>query len=215
MFHFGGHWSNRVASWIFPNLHRIKMKTKIFLAIFLICLSILAGCNQTEVTQEVQDAEVAENASYPVPPTPNRDNSAYPYPEPVENQAQATLPPFSPPIPSEGKGIVIGQVIDENSGEPLVYYTVVLGELIPLEPGPAYTIGVHERSSPRAFSDGEGRFGIGDVPPGTYALLIWTPFEATIVQDPETDSDMLVEVAAGQSLDLGTIMTSAPTTPGE
>jgi hypothetical protein len=191
------------------------MMTKIIFTAAIVLLLLLAGCNQAESTPVISEVEVAETAPYPPPPTPNRSTPISPYPEPTEDPVQPTWTPFSPPIPSEEKGVVIGQVLDEVTGEPLVHNSMVLGEIIPLKPAPNYSIGVHERSSPRAFSDDEGRFAISDIPPGTYVLLVWTPFEATIVQDPETESDLLVEVSAGQSVELGIIRTTPPKSPGD
>ena len=182
------------------------MMTKIILITAIVILLLLAGCNQAESTPEIN---VVETAPYPAP-TPNRETPTLPYPAPTEDPAKPTWTPFSPPKPSEGKGVVIGQVIDEDTGEPLVLNSMYLGEMIPMTPGPDYSIGVHERSSPRAFTGDEGRFAIGDIPPGTYVLLVWTPFRATIVQDPETGSDMLVKVLAGQTVELGIIETKSP-----
>lgn len=191
------------------------MMNKIILPTALVVLMLLAGCRQAESTDEVLEVNVAETSSYPPPPTFTRNTPIPPYPESTEDTPKPPEDPFSAPTPVEGKGVVIGQVVDENSGEPLVKKSMFLGEIIPLEPGPNYSIGVHERSSPRAFSNNEGRFAIGDVPPGTYALLVWTPFEATIVQDPETGSDLLVEVSAGQTVELGIIETTSPRSPGD
>lgn len=182
------------------------MMTKIILITTIVTLLLLAGCNQAESTPEIN---VVDAAPYP-PPTPNREIPTPPYPAPTEDPEKPTWTPFSPPMPSEGKGVVIGQVSDEDTGEPLVHNSMYLGEMIPMTPGPDYSIGVHERSSPRAFTDDEGRFAIGDIPPGTYVLLVWTPFRATVVQDPETGSDLLVKVIAGQTVELGIIETKSP-----
>jgi hypothetical protein len=193
----------------------MTMMTKIFLTAAIVILLLLAGCDQAESTTVVSDVDPAVTAPYPAP-TVNRDAPTPPYP--AANDEEAAEPagiPFSAPTPSDGNGVVIGQVLDEDTGEPLGHYSMVLGEMILLTPGPEYSIGVHERSSPKAFTDDEGFFGIGDVPPGTYVLLVWTPFQATVVQDPETGSDLHVNVLAGQTVELGLIETIRPRAPGE
>ena len=184
----------------------MTMMTKNILIAAIVILLLTAGCNQAESTPEV---DVADTAPYPAY-TPNREIPTPPYPAPTDDPAKSTWTPFSPPVPSNGNGVVIGQVIDEDTGEPLVLNSMYLGEMIPMTPGPDYSIGVHERSSPRAYTDNEGRFGIGDVPPGTYVLLVWTPFQATVVVNPETGSDLLVKVSAGQTVELGIIETKSP-----
>ena len=189
----------------------MTMMTKIILTITIVILLLTAGCNQAESTPEIDGAETDP---YPAT-TPNRVAPTPPYPAPTEDAAKPTGIPFSAPMPSEGNGVVIGQVIDKDTGEPMVHFSMVLGEMIPMTPGPDYSIGVHERSSPRAYTDNEGRFAIGDVPPGTYVLLVWTPFQMTVMQDAETGSDLQVNVFSGQTIELGIIESIPPKSHGE
>jgi hypothetical protein len=68
-------------------------------------------------------------------------------------------------------------------------------------------IAVSPDSDPRATQDpATGAFVFKDVPPGKYALAIWTPVGDTIIQKPGSDEYLLVEVKAGEITDLGTVL---------
>jgi hypothetical protein len=172
---------------------------------------------QTPPTPAVQVTETeaaAEEVPYP-----------YPFPTPIVPyvyEAPYALPPTPVPPgldivyvePSHGAdtGAVKGILIDEDTGEPLSFQAVYLGTKVLMAVGDGFTITVQERTSPQTMSDAEGRFGIGDVPPGPYFVLIWTPFDASIIIDPETGREMEITIEAGQTLDLGELKGINPLT---
>jgi hypothetical protein len=66
-------------------------------------------------------------------------------------------------------------------------------------------IGFSEDDNPIADQDKLGNFLFVDIPPGIYALAIWSPITSTIIQEPDSPDYMLVEVKAGETTDLGII----------
>jgi hypothetical protein len=102
-------------------------------------------------------------------------------------------------------------MLDLNTGEPMRFVHVYLGKKIFLTPGPGYNYGLQEKSSPHTQTDENGRFAIGDVPPGTYLLMIFTPRSASVVMEPNTDREMDVVVEAGETHDVGEVKALPPT----
>jgi hypothetical protein len=143
---------------------------------------------------------------YPGPPTP----FFYTHPYPMEEQVvQYPDVPFITPAPSSGKGVLVGHVVDRETGENLAYQTVYLGYKIFFTDG-NYSLAVQENSSPKTMADKEGRFAIGDIEPGEYVISIWTPMDASFVMDPATDKEMEIVIEAGEILDIGTILAVDP-----
>jgi len=198
-----------------------------YLIFIFLAVAALAGCSRggsptVVVTQESQGitpaavektAEVPEtpDAAYPGPteyvylsPTPAS------YPEPQPAQQGYTPLPFTVPTPSSGSGVVVGQMIDQDTGEPMQYVYVYLGKRIYLTPGPGYTYGLQENSSPHAQTNDKGQFAIADAPPGTYLLMIFTPRSASVVMEPNTDREMDIVVTAGETLELGEVEAVPP-----
>jgi hypothetical protein len=104
------------------------------------------------------------------------------------------------------KGIIIGRFVQPTSKTPLHGPIVYLGNLVPLTPGPAYTITIDVQASPNSLIDPEGNFSLYGVTPGTYALIVWTPVKSQVVVDPnQPDKELLVTVSAGQTVDLGEV----------
>jgi hypothetical protein len=116
-----------------------------------------------------------------------------------------TPSPIIIPEPSDTTGVVTGQMLDANTGEPMRFVHVYLGKRIFLTPGPGYTYGLQEKSSPHTQTDENGLFAIGDIPPGTYLLMIFTPHSASVVMEPNTDREKDIVITAGSTLELGEV----------
>ena len=114
------------------------------------------------------------------------------------------------PTPSSDSGVVTGVLVSVENGEPLAFQTIYLGHKIYLTPGPGYNYGLQEQSSPHNVTTPEGEFAIGDVPPGEYIVMIFTPFGASVVMQPNSDRELDVVVIAGETLDLGTMEALQP-----
>lgn len=174
---------------------------------------LLSGCSQAgeETLSPSEDIQSDAGEGTPVP---------YPYPQPGYVR---TLPPYpideegpgappiiyDPPSPNAETGVVIGQLFEIGTNQPLAVHTVYLGEKIPFNPGPGYTLGLQERSSPHTVTDEQGRFAIGGVAPGSYVLMVWTPYAASVVME-DTDKELDVVVEVEKTIDLGRIEAQTP-----
>lgn len=158
----------------------------------------------TEATAPVSESNSAEGAY----PSSGRVRlpSATPqvYPEPGNGDAQQNFEvEFVAPEPGDDTGVVIGQVLDQDTGEPIAFTSVYLGFKIFLTPE-GYNYGYQEQSSPHTITNHEGKFGIGDVPPGSYLVMITTPHGMSMIMEPNSDQEFEVSVEAGQTTDIGT-----------
>jgi nitrous oxide reductase accessory protein NosL len=203
---------------------------KLVLVSLLIVVLALAGCrgagSTTPTPTQAEPAKTAEvqEAQPTQPQVQATDSQAYPYPspqafmtrtprtypEPQNNVAISTATPIVVPTAGKDTGVVTGVLINTETGEPMAYQSVYLGMRIYLTPGPGYTYALQEASSPHAITAEDGEFAIGDVPPGDYILMIFTPFGASVVMQPNTDRELDVKVAAGQVLDVGTLEAVQP-----
>ncbi len=155
-------------------------------------------------------ADAPDDAAYPAPDTlPTSAPPAYPVPPTPEVQP-TVIKLGPPPTPGTDTGVVIGQLTNQETGEPIAHHVVYLGERIFLTPAPDYLYGIHENSSPHMKTDGDGRFALGDVLPGRYVIFAWTPFNAAVVIDPSTGLELEIEVFAGQTLDIGSLEVNQP-----
>jgi hypothetical protein len=158
---------------------------------------------------DIPMATQAESSSaYPLPerytvPTPS-------YPLPPTEVPHYISTPFTIPTPGDETGVVIGRLVNIDTNEYLSGQSVYLGQKIFHTPGPSYTLGVQEMSSPHTISDPEGRFAIGDIEPGVYVVMIWTPFTSYIVTDENTNMELEVTVNPSETLDLGILMAKNP-----
>jgi hypothetical protein len=161
----------------------------------------------TPTSMQVVEEEETSSA-YPLPERYVPPTLSYPLP-PTEVPVFASSE-FTIPAPDDESGVVIGQLIDIDTNELLAGQSVYLGQKIFHTPGPDYSIGVQEMSSPHTIANSEGRFALGDVEPGEYVILVWTPFNAYIITDPITNIEVQVRVNAGETLDLGVLMAKNP-----
>jgi hypothetical protein len=190
---------------------------KVFPFIFVALILLASACsgpveeNPTPVSASTPTSmQVAEDTpgAYPLPERYVSPTLSYPLP-PTEVPVYANSE-FTIPEPDDDSGVVIGQLIDIDTNEFLAGQSVYLGQKIFHTPGPDYSIGVQEMSSPHTIANSEGRFALGDVEPGEYVILVWTPFNAYIITDPITNIEVEVRVNAGETLDLGVLMAKNP-----
>lgn len=128
-----------------------------------------------------------------------------------DNLIQSTPLPSIVPTPIASKGTVVGTLISTISDKPLTGLTLYFGTLLPLTPGPDYLISMDLANSPKTIIREGGRFIAENISPGNYVLLIWTPHESRYILDPnKPDKELIVEVIAGQIVDLGEVYASPP-----
>jgi len=165
---------------------------------------VSVGCARSFPPDSTDDA-------YPYPePALSVLPSLQSYPEPSVEREDPTITPLVLPTPGPDTGVVIGQIIDIETKQPLAFGTVYLGFKTLLTPGPGYTYGINERTSPHAIMDDKGKFAIGDVPPGNYIVIVFHPRAASVVMIPNTDKELEVKVRAGEAIDIGTVQAKNP-----
>jgi hypothetical protein len=69
------------------------------------------------------------------------------------------------------------------------------------------------QSAPKGYIKADGTFIFPNVPPGTYAILVWTPVGAYTVPDPASGSTWLIELKGNAHFDSGQIMVPSVGTP--
>ena len=125
---------------------------------------------------------------------------------------ESVAAPTSIPRPSQDEGAITGRLVDHISGAPAREMVIYLGQLSPVTIGgsDSHLITVLPSSSPRSATDEQGYFAFGDIEPGTYAMIVWSPVNSWVVSDPETGLDILVTVERGAITDLGRVLVDLP-----
>ena len=115
------------------------------------------------------------------------------------------------PTPMASKGTVIGRLVSATPGS-LTGIAFYFGALLPLTPGPGHLVTMDLANSPKVYIRDDGRFMAENITPGEYVLILWTPHQSRYVTDPKNpDQDFIVEIVAGQVVDVGTLQ--APSLP--
>lgn len=129
----------------------------------------------------------------------------------MSQSTESTLPPATetfatPTIPkaAQGKGVVCGYLLDEETNVPpeaaiFLSMNIAAGrEDVPAMMSFSY------QTNPRAEMNEEGYFCFEDVEPGIYALTLWTPPGNTQFIENEDGQDYLwIVVESGSVIDLG------------
>ncbi len=118
--------------------------------------------------------------------------------------------PTAIPTPVPTKGAITGQLISRKSGSPIGGLIVYLGNISYLQPDSIPVITMRQQGSPHTMADESGHFAFLNVEPGTYALILWTPINSSVIDDPETGKAFLVTVEAGVITELGKITVILP-----
>lgn len=193
------------------------MSTYWKIAWILLIAILAAGCGgEAAQTLEPTDAPApsAEPVdAYPYPmdqPTVPVGISAYPGPEGTAaetSQLPTMVPVLDVPSPASGLGVVTGfLLVGGEGGQPYFGNAVYLGHALPpSDPAFPPMISLSETEDPLAVMDQTGRFLFVDVEPGIYGLMLWSPVGSAPMQDPVTGTYMLIEVKAGETVDLGVI----------
>lgn len=175
---------------------------------------------QIQATDEIVSSPVVEEGypaeGYPVdgypagsPPTstPFDYTLEEGYPAPEFTPDIDSLPDeISIPTPQPSSGVITGQLLSPGPGGEPYYTTLFLADTIPADQeGYPPMVSFSEQDSPVADQDKMGYFVFVDVPPGQYALAVWSPLTSTIIQEPDSPDYMLIDVSAGETTDLGII----------
>lgn len=206
----------------------------------MMALFILAGCNAqpaaptpeaTPVTvpttaTEPYPAGTPETESYPGPVQegyPGPDDAApfeaYPSPEGDTSGAleQGTPEPLVVPTPSSATvGNVTGRILQATEGgeaQPLTEGIMYLGVVVETTEGFEGLVRLDRGADPQAMIDPQGHFVFTDVAPDRYGLwLVPAVGNPLLLKEPETGGDMILEVPAGEVLELGELSYELPET---
>jgi hypothetical protein len=140
----------------------------------------------------------------PAAPTATQAESPLPAPDAAASPLPTPLPAM--PAPAAGMGAVHGVLITRSDHKPY-QATLYLGRAIPSnKAGYGPMIAFSEDTEPKGEQDpATGVFQFKDVPPGTYALIIWTPVGNTVIEKPDSKDYLLVDVKAGQINEMGEV----------
>ncbi|WP_129671184.1 hypothetical protein [Candidatus Chloroploca sp. Khr17] len=189
-------------------------------ALALVLLTMLVGCGGPATETQTPLPEPTQVAT----PEPSEDPYPYPYPiappmptvDPAYPGPGYTPPPGRQPeplpVPSEGTGVVHGVLYNLQTDE-IVYDAIVLylSPVIATDAATMDAVSHDPENDPWVTPDVEGGFAFGDVPPGRYAIVVQGPLNQYLVrQGDDRSKDLIFEVEAGQTLDLGKVYTGYP-----
>jgi hypothetical protein len=178
----------------------------------LVVVLLLGACSQSEIKTAPAPEKGSTPEAYPYPyPQSALPSGGGPtsYPFPIPDQPTPDVV-YVEPTPGSDTGVIIGRLVDLMTEAPLPFLSVYAGTIIPFAKGEGFSVGVQEKSSPHTMSDIEGRFALGNVPPGTYVLLVWTPFSSYMITQPGSKDLMEITVEAGKTLDIGVVKALDP-----
>ena len=174
--------------------------------------SIVEGVNQpVESTPTLVDESIQSTEGYPAveiatsTPFDDSQNEGYPAPEPIP-LANDLPDQLTIPTPNTDKGNVTGQLLTPDpGGEPYDTSLYLASTIDSDNAGYPPIVVLSDSEEPLASQDKTGKFLFENIEPGIYGLRIWTSIKNTIIQDPDTGGYLLVEVRAGEIVDLGVI----------
>jgi len=120
-----------------------------------------------------------------------------------------TPPPFGVLTDATDNVSLRVKIITFDTSEPIAQETFYAAELVPMTNPEAtvvaYAAGLDPQSAPRANSDAQGNVVFTGLPPGRYGLAMYMVPLGPILLRNEQQEDMVFEVVAGKTLDLGTV----------
>jgi hypothetical protein len=165
---------------------------------FLIIAGLLAAC-QSE--PQAQATPVAPATAAAVAPS-------------ASTSAPAASGPRQIPTASADKAVIHGVVRQVDTNKPLGEaegVDVFLAQVLHSADSSMTMSSLDKTTAPRSDPDAQGVFVFADVPPGEYALVVRSPLTEVVArQANDTSKDLVVTVTAGQTLDVGEIVTKYP-----
>jgi len=178
------------------------MRLKIFMssALVIAMLIPLTSCSSGKATATTSSSEEAYVIDgYPVSvikANSDAKDSGYP----VSEYEPVVHPEVTP---NASTGVVRGRLL--YYGEPVVGYNVYLADIVVDDQGQETTAALKSMSSPQSALDENGEFLFYEIPPDRYALMFFNGMSAYLLLKPDqaTEEAIIVEVKAGEEIDLG------------
>lgn len=190
---------------------------QITITLGLIGLLLLAACGGPAAPNPTPEAPTAAVISEPTAvgayPAPGSEpTAAGAYPAPSEAGAIDDTPLVVPQPASGQVGVVHGTLLrinTDSSQSPIVGGLLYLGVILDIDGQPGL-VELDKTKAPFTMSNGRGEFAFSDVPPGRYGLMFAHPKGDVLLKNPSTGADMIIEVAGGQTVDLGPMAHALP-----
>lgn len=190
---------------------------QITITLGLIGLLLLAACGTPTAPNPTTEAPAATVASEPTAvgayPAPGSEpTAAGAYPAPASPDAIDDTPLVVPQPASNQVGVVHGTLLrinTDSSEAPIVGGLLYLGAILDIDGRPGL-VELDKARAPFTMSNGRGEFAFSDVPPGRYGLMFSHPKGDVLLKNPETGADLIIEVAGGQTVDLGPMAHALP-----
>lgn len=161
-----------------------------YLVIYIMLVLALAGCKQATPLSTTSPLPLRETQfASPLDGTP--------VPEPVET---VVVPTQDPKL-----GTITGSIVMQGQPAGVFPATLFLGDPTGSDPVGAY-VSLDASTAPQGYVLPDGSFVFPNVPPGTYAILAWTPAGAYVVPDPSAGTTWLIEISGSESFDAGSIV---------
>ena len=169
------------------------------LAAFLTIGGLLSAACQTEAPQ-AQATPAAPATAAPSAGGPTAE--------------QAASGPRQIPTASADKAVIHGIVRQVNTNKVLSEaegVDVFLAQVIHSADSSLTMSSLDKTTAPRSDPDKNGVFVFANVPPGEYAIVVRSPISEVVARQANDPSkDLVVTVTAGQTLDLGEVLTQYP-----
>lgn len=190
---------------------------QILIVLGLISLLLLAACGTPTApgaTPEAPTAAVGEPTAVGAYPAPGSEpTAAGAYPGPAATDAAIDNSPLVVPQPASAQvGVVHGALLrinTDSSQSPIAGGILYLGVILDVDGRPGL-VELDKRVAPFTLTNGRGEFAFSDVPPGRYGLMYETPEGQVLLKNPTTGADLIIEVAGGQTVDLGPMAHALP-----
>jgi hypothetical protein len=132
---------------------------------------------------------------------------------PATPSASTTLPAdatLSLPSPADSRMAVIGGVLlrlqPDGNLAPISDITLYLAPVVYTSDHREWLVGLDEAADPKTSTNQTGVFVFSNIAPGKYGLVLKTPVGGFLLKKRDGE-DLLIEAVAGQSLNLGEVIT--------
>ncbi len=227
-------YGNPVARWRLRTIMRLIMhKNRAGLVVFLSLLAVvvLAGCGRDKEATPASAAQADVATAIPAPPAPEAAAQASAPDSPLVATGASPLatpvagsPMPTPTVeetgmtgePTAATGAIVGRILISRDGVdiPVGNLTIGLADVIRDENGVPKASGYAPETPNKAATNDEGGFAINNVPVGTYSLILDAVITSYQLDDPLTAETILVDVLAGETVDIGVLRYPSLPIPG-